>query len=67
MNNVQNVPIKQTKHCGDNQYIYKHIYIVFHMKMSVIVFKRIIEKDPMRRYQYKNIAHCEVVDVSYKD
>ena len=21
----------------------------------------------MRRFQYKNIAHCEVVDVSYKD
>ena len=66
MNNVQNVPIKQTKHCGDNQYIYKHIYIVFHMKMSVIAFKRIIKKG-LVRCQYGNIKNCGIVDASYKN
>ena len=61
------MPIKQTKHCGVNQYAYTHIYIVFHKKMSVIIFKRLIEKDPTGKCQYRNIKHCRVVDVLYKD
>ena len=44
-----------------------HIYIIFHKKMSVIIFKRIIEKDPMARCQYRNIKHYRVVNVFYKD
>ena len=50
-----------------NIFIHTHIYIVFHKKMSVIIFKRIIEKDPMGRCQYRNIKHCRVVNVFCQD
>ena len=50
-----------------NIFIHTHLYIVFHKKMSVIIFKRIIEKDPMARCQYRNIKHYRVVNVFYKD
>ena len=50
-----------------NTYIYTYIYNVFHKKMGVIIFKRIIKKDLVGRCQYGNIKHCRIVDVSYKD
>ena len=50
-----------------NIFIHTHIYIVFHKKMSVIIFKRIIEKDNVGRCQYGNIKHCGIVYAFYKD